>query len=100
MSDTVVAALIGAAASALSSIVAFVVGIRRSLRASNEAIESRLEYLQSGQNRQERRLERIEASLADVREALAYERGRAGSPLGSPSSTGRSSRIAPPMGEP
>lgn len=89
MSETVAAALIGAAASALGSILAFVVGIRRSLRTSNGAplaklLEARLQHLENGQDRQERRLERIEASLADVREALAYERGRADSPFSSP----------------
>lgn len=89
MSDTVVAALIGGAASALGSILAFVVGIRRSLRTSNGAplakvLEARLQHLESGQDRQERRLERMEASLAEVREALAYERGRGVAPLRKP----------------
>jgi hypothetical protein len=87
--DTVVAALIGAVASALGSILAFVVGIRRSLRTSNGAplakvLEARLGHLQDGQDRLERRLERMEGSLAEVREFLAYERGRTASPRRTP----------------
>jgi hypothetical protein len=89
VSETVAAALIAAAASALGSILAFVVGIRRSLRTSNGAplaklLEARLGYLEDGHDRLERRLERMEASLADVRELLAYERGRTALPLRKP----------------
>ncbi len=89
MSETVAAALIAAAASALGSILAFLMGIRRSLRTSNGAplaklLEARLGHVEKGQERLERRLERMEASLADVRELLAYERGRTASPRVTP----------------
>ncbi len=93
MTETVAAALIAAAASALGSILAFVVGIRRSLKTSNGAplaklLEARLGHVENGQDRLERRLERMEGSLAEVRELLAYERGRTGSPLRTPRSPG------------
>jgi hypothetical protein len=53
VSETVAAALIAAAASALGSILAFVVGIRRSLKTSNGAplaklLEARLGHVENG----------------------------------------------------
>jgi hypothetical protein len=89
VSETIVAGLIAAGASALGSILAFVVGIRRSLKTSNGApmakvLEARLQQLENGHDRLERRLERMEASLSEVRELLAYERGRTALPLRMP----------------
>jgi hypothetical protein len=85
MNDTVAAALIAAAASVTGSILAFIVAmrsLRRSLSSSDgvpfgKFVETRLGGV-------ERRLERIEESLSEVRELLAYQRGRDGSSLWSP----------------
>jgi hypothetical protein len=85
MSDTVAAALIAAAASVTGSILAFIIAmrsLRRSVSSSDgvpigKFVETRLGGV-------ERRLERIEESLSEVRELLAYQRGRDGSSLWSP----------------
>jgi hypothetical protein len=85
MSEANASALIAAAASVTGSILAFVVALRslrRSVSSSDgvpigKFVESRLGGV-------ERRLERIEESLSEVRELLAYQRGRAASSLWSP----------------
>jgi len=77
MSDFLVAALIAAFASVVGSVLTFVVGIRqvrRSVSTSDgtplgPALETRLDRL-------ELRLTRIEDSLSEVRECLAFEEGR------------------------
>ena len=90
MIEGVAAALIGATASVIGSVLTYLVGIRslrRSVSTSNGAplgplLETRLGGL-------ERRLERIEESLSEVRELLAYQRGRDASSLWSPEETTR-----------
>jgi hypothetical protein len=85
--DVVIAALIGATASVIGSVLTYLVGIRsirRSLSTSNGAplgplLESRLE-------RVERRLDGMERSIADVREWLAFREGREHPPLWTPRS--------------
>jgi len=85
MSEAVTAALVAAGASVAGSILAFIVGmrsLRRSVSSSDgvpigKFVETRLGGV-------ERRLERIEESLSEVRELLAYQRGRAASSLWSP----------------
>jgi len=85
VNDTVVAALIAAGASVTGSTLAFIVGMRSLRRSVSSAdgipigrfVETRLGGV-------ERRLERIEESLSEVRELLAYQRGRAASSLWSP----------------
>ena len=81
MSDTVAAALIAASASVLGSLVTFVVGIRslrRSVSTSAGVPVGRvLEQV-------ERRLDRVEAALAEVREWLAFREGRDRPPIWTP----------------
>jgi hypothetical protein len=82
VSDVVIAAVIGAMASVIGSVLTYLVGIRsirRSVSTSNGAplgphLESRLERL-------ERRLDGMERSIADVREWLAFREGREHPPL-------------------
>jgi hypothetical protein len=82
MSEAVGSALIAASASVTGSILAFIVAmrsIRRSVSSSDgipigKFVETRLGGV-------ERRLERIGQSLSEVREHLAYQRGRAGPSL-------------------
>lgn len=77
MSDVPAAALIAAFSSVIGSVLTFVVGIRqvrRSVSTSNGAplgtvLEGRLDQL-------DLRLTRIEDSLSEVRERLAFEEGR------------------------
>ncbi len=77
MSDVLAAALIAAFSSVIGSVLTFVVGIRqvrRSVSTSNGAplgtvLEGRLDQL-------DLRLTRIEDSLSEVRERLAFEEGR------------------------
>lgn len=77
MSEAIGAALIAAFSSVVGSVLTFIVGIRqirRSVRTSNgtplgPAIDGRLETI-------EHRLTRIEDSLGEVRERLAFEEGR------------------------
>jgi hypothetical protein len=77
MSDAIAAAVIAAFASLVGSVLTYIVGIRsvrRSVSTSNgtplgPALDSRLEGL-------ELRLARIEDSLGEVRERLAFEEGR------------------------
>lgn len=82
MSEAVASALIAAGASVTGSILAFIVAmrsLRRSVSSSDgvpigKFVETRLGGV-------ERRLERIEESLSELRELLAYQRGRAASSL-------------------
>lgn len=82
-----ISALIAAGASVTGSILAFVVALRslrRSFSSSDGVpigrfVETRIGGL-------ERRFERLEKSLAAVRESLAYQRGRSSAPLWSPES--------------
>jgi hypothetical protein len=77
MSDAIGAAVIAALSSVLGSVLTFIVGIRqirRSVSTSNgaplgPALDGRLQGL-------ELRLTRIEDSLREVRERLAFEEGR------------------------
>ncbi len=88
MSEAIASGLIAAAASITGSILAFIVGmrsLRRSVSSSDGVpigrfVESRLAGI-------ERRLERIEDSLSEVREHFAYQRGRAASSSWSPESS-------------
>ncbi len=85
MSEAVISALIAAAASVTGSILAFLVGmrsLRRSVSSSDgvpigKFVETRLGGI-------ERRLERIEQSVSEVREHLAYQRGQVAASLWSP----------------
>lgn len=77
MSDAIGVAVIAAFSSVVGSVLTFIVGIRRirrSVSTSNgaplgPALDGRLEGL-------ELRLARIEDSLGEVRERLAFEEGR------------------------
>jgi hypothetical protein len=90
MSEAIASALIAAAASVTGSVLAFVVAmrsLRRSVSSSDgvpigKFVEDRLGGV-------ERRLERIEESLSEVRELLAYQRGRGTSSLWSPEESTR-----------
>jgi hypothetical protein len=87
MRDGVTAAIIGAAASAIGSVLTYLVGIRfvrRSVSTSNGAplgplLEARLDRLEGASDGMER-------SLADVREWLAFREGRERPPLWTPRS--------------
>jgi len=81
------AALIGASASVIGSVLTYLVGIRsvrRSLSTSNGAPLGPL--LESRLDRVERRLDGMEGSIADVREWLAFREGRERPPLWTPRS--------------
>lgn len=77
MTDVIAAAVIASIASVVGSLLTFIVGIRqirRSVSTSNgtpigPAIDGRLEAI-------ELRLTRIEDSIGEVRERLAFEEGR------------------------
>jgi hypothetical protein len=87
MSDAVIAALIGATASVIGSVLTYLVGIRsirRSMRTSNGVPLGAL--LESRLDRVERRLDGMERSIADVREWLAFRQGRERPPLWTPRS--------------
>jgi hypothetical protein len=76
MSEAVSVALIAAGASVAGSVLAFIVGmrsLRRSVSSSDGVPIGR--YVETRLNGLERRLERMEGSLTEVRESLAYERG-------------------------
>lgn len=92
MSDAVTAALIAAGASVTGSVLAYVLGIRslrRSVSSSDGVPLGR--YVESRLGGFERRLESMENSLTELREFLAYERGRRAGSLWSPE---RASEIA------
>lgn len=87
MSEFVLAALIGATASVIGSVLTYLVGIRsirRSVSTSNGAPLGPL--LESRLDRVERRLDGMEHSIADVREWLAFREGRDRPPLWTPRS--------------
>jgi hypothetical protein len=77
MSEAVASAIIAAAASVTGSILAFIVALRslrRSVSSSDGVpigrfVETRIGGL-------ERRLDRVEESLSELREFLAYQHGR------------------------
>ena len=77
MSDAVAAAVIAAGASVTGSVLAYILGIR-SLRRSVSSSEGVPigRYVESRLGSFESRLERMERSLTELREFLAYERGR------------------------
>ena len=87
MGDGVTAALIGATASVIGSVLTYLIGIRslrRSMSTSNGAplgqvLEARLDGV-------ERHLDGMERSIADVREWLAFREGRERPPLWTPRS--------------
>jgi hypothetical protein len=85
MSEGVTAALIGASASVIGSVLTYLVGIRsvrRSVRTSNGVPLGRL--LEARLDRVERRLDGMERSITDVREWLAFREGMARPPLWTP----------------
>jgi hypothetical protein len=85
MSDAVMAALIGATASVIGSVLIYLVGIRsvrRSVKTSNGVPLGSL--LESRLDRVERRLGGMERSIADVREWLAFREGRERPPIWTP----------------
>jgi hypothetical protein len=87
VSEFVLAALIGATASVIGSVLTYLVGIRsirRSVSTSNGAPLGPL--LESRLDRVERRLDGMEHSIADVREWLAFREGRDRPPLWTPRS--------------
>ncbi|HEY3024369.1 MAG TPA: hypothetical protein VGK11_12145 [Actinomycetota bacterium] len=77
MSDAIGAAVIAAVSSVVGSVLTFIVGIRQVKRSVSTAsgtplgpaLDGRLELI-------EYRLKRIEDSLGDVRDRLAFEEGR------------------------
>jgi hypothetical protein len=90
MSDGVTAALIGATASVVGSVLTYLVGIRslrRSVSTSNGVPLGRL--LEARLDRVERRLDGMERSIADVREWLAFRAGRERPPLWTPRALSR-----------
>ena len=87
MRDGVTAALIGATASVVGSVLTYLVGIRslrRSVSTSNGVPLGTL--LEARLDRVERRLDGMERSIADVREWLAFREGRERPPLWTPRS--------------
>jgi hypothetical protein len=92
MSDAVAAALIAAGASGIGSVLTLVIGIRslrRSVATSNgvplgELLEARLDQLELRLREVRERVDRVEGSLMEVREWLAYQFGRAAPPLWTP----------------
>jgi hypothetical protein len=85
VSDVVAAAVVAALASFVGSVLTFIIGIRqvrRSVSTANgtplgPALDGRLESI-------DLRLTRIEGSLGEVRERLAFEEGRSWPGLWSP----------------
>jgi hypothetical protein len=87
MSETVTAAVIGACASVVGSLLTYLVGIRsvrRSVGTSNGVPLGRL--LETRLDRVDGRLDGMERSIADVREWLAFREGRERPPLWTPRS--------------
>jgi hypothetical protein len=77
VSEAVAAALIAAGASVTGSVLAFIVGmrsLRRSVSSSDGVPIGR--YMETRLDGLERRLERMELSMTEVRESLAYQRGQ------------------------
>jgi hypothetical protein len=87
VSESVTAALIGAGASVIGSVLTYLVGIRslrRSISTSNGVPLGRL--LEARLDRVDRRLDGMEHSVAEVREWLAFREGRERPPLWTPGS--------------
>jgi hypothetical protein len=87
VSESVTAALIGAGASVIGSVLTYLVGIRslrRSIGTSNGVPLGRL--LEARLDRVDRRLDGMEHSVAEVREWLAFREGRERPPLWTPGS--------------
>jgi hypothetical protein len=87
VSESVTAALIGAGASVLGSVLTYLVGIRslrRSIGTSNGVPLGRL--LEARLDRVDRSLDGMEHSVAEVREWLAFREGRGRPPLWTPGS--------------
>jgi len=87
VSESVTAALIGAGASFIGSVLTYLVGIRslrRSIGTSNGVPLGRL--LEARLDRVDRRLDGMEHSVAEVREWLAFREGRERPPLWTPGS--------------
>jgi len=85
--EGVTAALVGASASVIGSVLTYLVGIRsvrRSVRTSNGVPLGRL--LEARLDRVERQLDGMERSIADVREWLAFREGAERPPLWLPRS--------------
>lgn len=85
MSDAVAVALIAAGASVTGSVLLYIVGVRslrRSVSSSDGVPIGR--FVETRLGGVERRLERLEESLSEIREFLAYERGRTAGSLWSP----------------
>lgn len=82
-----ISALIAAGASVTGSILAFIVALRslrRSFSSSDGVPIGR--FVETRIGGVEYRLERVEKSLTEIRESLAYQRGRSAVPLWSPES--------------
>jgi hypothetical protein len=87
LSETVAAALIGAGASVIGSVLTYLVGIRslrRSVGTSNGVPLGRL--LEARLDRVDRRLDVLERSVGEVREWLAFREERERPPLWTPGS--------------
>jgi hypothetical protein len=85
--ESLAAALIGAGASVIGSVLTYLFGIRsvrRSVGTSNGLPLGRL--LEARLDRVDRRLDVLEQSVADVREWLAFREGRERPPLWTPGS--------------
>jgi hypothetical protein len=85
--EGVAAALIGAGASVIGSVLTYLVGIRslrRAVGTSNGVPLGRL--LETRLDRVDRRLDVLERSVTEVREWLAFREGRERPPLWTPGS--------------
>ena len=90
MSETVASALIAAAASVTGSILAFIVALRslRRFVSSSDGVPIG-RFVETRVGGVERRLERVEESLSELREFLAYQHGRTGASIWTPPATRR-----------
>jgi hypothetical protein len=87
VSEGLTAALIGASASVIGSVLTYLVGIRslrRSVGTSNGVPLGRL--LEARLDRMDRHLDAVEQSVTEVREWLAFREGRERPPLWTPRS--------------
>ena len=90
MSEAVASALIAAAASVTGSILAFIVALRslrRSVSSSDGVPIGR--FVETRVGGLERRLERVEESLSELREFLAYHHGRTAASMWTPPASRR-----------
>jgi hypothetical protein len=85
MSETVASAFIAAAASITGSILAFIVALRSLRRtvSSSDGVPIG-KFVETRIGGVERRLERVEESLAELREFLAYHHGRTAASIWTP----------------